>query len=77
MLSQCACWYLLVQDPVSISILITRISDAVSICVLLARVWHILAVILMGKTAQSHALVTCLSQKVFLTSRLSVIAWLG
>lgn len=56
-------WYLLIQDPISISILITGISDAVSICIFLARVWHILAVILMGETAQSHVLSFCLMSK--------------
>lgn len=63
---QCACippqsWYLLIQDPVSISILITRISNAVSICIFLARVWHILAVILIVEAAQSHVLSIYLS----------------
>lgn len=52
--------YLLIQDPVSISIIITGVSNAIPVCIFLARIWHILAVVLSWRNTAQRDMYVCL-----------------
>ena len=57
--------YLLIQDPVPISILVAGVSNAIPVCILLARIWHILAVVLSWRNTAQGDIYVCLFSSFF------------